>query len=320
MSHVAAAQPVRTARQQQLLADVRAGLTAQAKTLPSKWFYDQRGSELFDQITQLPEYYPTRVERAILRERSAEIATHCPAVEVIELGSGTSDKTRLLLSALQAHGTLETFIPFDVDPSVLTQATQALAADFPALRIAPIVGDFEHDLAGITRTGRRLVAFLGSTIGNFEPGPRAEFLARLAHLLEPGDGLLLGFDLTKDPARLIAAYDDPAGVTAEFNRNILAVINRELGARFDLQSFEHRAVWDPDAEQIQMRLRSRVSQRVALPGFEVSLAAGEEIQTEVSAKFRRPTMTSELAAAGLRPHQWWTDPAEDFALCLAGPA
>ncbi|MGY1689050.1 L-histidine N(alpha)-methyltransferase [Geodermatophilus sp. SYSU D01105] len=305
-----------------LRADALAGLTATPKSLPPRWFYDARGSELFDEITRLPEYYPTRAERAILTARSGEVATASGAEVLVELGSGTSEKTRLLLTALRQAGTLRRFVPCDVDPSVLRAAGAAIETEFPGVEVEAVVGDFTRHLTELPRSGRRLVAFLGSTIGNLEPGPRAEFLAELAGTLTPGDSFLLGTDLVKDPARLVRAYDDAAGVTAEFNRNVLAVLDRELGADFDLDAFEHVAVWDADQEWIEMRLRSRAAQVVRVPALDldVPFAAGEEMRTEVSAKFRRDGVARELAAAGLSMTHWWTDPDGDFALSLSVPA
>lgn len=305
-----------------LRADALAGLTATPKSLPPRWFYDERGSELFDEITRLPEYYPTRAERAVLTARAAEIAAASRADVLVELGSGTSEKTRLLLSALLDAGTLRRFVPFDVDPSVLAAAGAAITAEYPDVAVDAVVGDFTEHLDRLPRAGRRLVAFLGSTIGNLEPAPRAAFLAELAGTLSPGDAFLLGTDLVKDPARLVPAYDDAAGVTAEFNRNVLAVLNRELGAGFDPATFEHVALWDAEAEWIEMRLRSTVDQVVAVAALDlqVAFAAGEEMRTEVSAKFRPEGVAAELAAAGLRLTHWWTDPDGDFGVSLSVPA
>jgi L-histidine Nalpha-methyltransferase len=305
-----------------LRADVLAGLSATPKTLPPKWFYDERGSALFEQITRLEEYYPTRTERALLRAHAADIAGATRAQTLVELGSGTSDKTRLLLSALAQAGTLRRFVPVDVDPTILRSASAGIARDYPGLQVQAVVGDIEHHLGLIPGGSRRLVAFLGSTIGNFEPAPREEFLAQLRATLRPGDALLLGTDLVKDPARLIAAYDDPAGVTAAFNRNLLAVINRELGGDFDLAAFEHVAAWHAEAEWIEMRLRSARAQVVTIAALdlEVAFAAGEAMRTEVSAKFRRAGVHAELAAAGLHLSRWWQDPVGDFGLSLSVPA
>ncbi len=304
-----------------LRADVRAGLTATPKTLPPKYFYDACGSKLFDEITRLPEYYLTRAETAILRRHAAEIAGLSRCESLVELGSGTSAKTRLLLRALRDGGTLREFVPFDVDPAVLGEASDALADEYPGLRIAPFVGDFECDLGAIPAGGRRTVAFIGSTIGNLEPAARAAFLAQVGAALRPGDTFLLGIDLVKDVARLLRAYDDAAGVTAEFNRNVLLVVNRELDADFDVEQFQHVALWDADHEWIEMRLRSAREQQVTIRdlGLVVSFAAGEELRTEISAKFRRAGIEAELAAAGLRTLRFWTDRRGDFGLLLAGP-
>jgi L-histidine N-alpha-methyltransferase len=302
-----------------LAADVRAGLGATPKTLPPKWFYDDRGSELFDAITRLPEYYPTRTERSILVAHAADIAARTGADTLVELGSGTSEKTRLLLDALTTAGTLERFVPFDVSEQTLRDAADAVADEYDGVAVHAVVGDFEHHLDRIPGGGRRLVAFLGSTIGNLTPAMRARFLADLAAGLAPGDALLLGTDLVKDPARLVAAYDDAAGVTAEFNRNVLHVIDRELDADFDPDTFTHVAVWDFDHEWIEMRLRTERAQHVTIGalGLAVDFAAGEELRTEISAKFRREGVATELATAGFELREWWTDPAGDFALSLS---
>src|SRR3954468_12603445 len=253
-----------------LAADVRAGLGATPKTLPPKWFYDDRGSELFDEITRLPEYYPTRTERSILVEHARDVAELTKADTLVELGSGTSEKTRLLLDAFRDAGTLERFVPFDVSDQTRAAAAAAVAREYDGVHVHAVVGDFEHHLGELPGGGTRLVAFLGSTIGNLAPGPRAQFLADLAASLAPGDALLLGTDLVKDVGRLVAAYDDAAGVTAAFNLNVLRVIDRELGADFDLDAFEHVAAWDPDQEWIEMRLRSRVDQLATIPALDLS--------------------------------------------------
>ncbi|WP_345712993.1 L-histidine N(alpha)-methyltransferase [Kineococcus glutinatus] len=304
-----------------LRADALAGLTATPRRLPPKWFYDERGGRLFDEITRLPEYYPTRRERELLAAVAAEVAGLTGADTLVELGSGTSEKTRLLLDALRDAGTLRRFVPFDVDGATLTAAGAAVARAYPGVAVHAVVGDFEHHLGTIPGGGRRLVVFLGSTLGNFEPGPRAEFLRAVAATLGPQDAFLLGTDLVKDPARLLAAYDDAAGVTAEFNRNVLHVLDRELGADFDPGAFEHVVVWDEEHEWIEMHLRARdaVQVHVAALDLTVRFAPGETIRTEVSAKFRRETVRAELAAAGLDLRRWWTDPAGDVALSLAVP-
>jgi L-histidine N-alpha-methyltransferase len=305
-----------------LRADAQAGLTATPKSLPPKWFYDAAGSALFDKITELPEYYPTSAERSILTARAAEIAALTEAATLAELGSGSSDKTRLLLSALRDRGTLRCYVPVDVSEPALVMAADALIAEYPGLDVRAVLSDFEEHL-GLPAPGDapapRLLAFLGSTIGNLVPAQRAAFLARIRAQLAPGDFFLLGTDLVKDPAVLVAAYDDSAGVTAEFNKNVLAVLNAALGADFDPDAFEHVAVWDPAAEWIEMRLRSLAGQTVHVPalGLAVCFEAGEEMRTEVSAKFRRDGVAAELAAAGLELLHWWTDPQGQFALSLS---
>ena len=301
-----------------LEADVRAGLTATPKTLPPKWFYDARGSQLFDAITRLPEYYPTRCEREILQDRSAQIAAVTGADTLVELGSGTSEKTRLLLDALRDAGTLTRFVPFDVDETVLSTAAEKVAADYD-VEVHAVVGDFEHHLPLLPTGGRRLVAFLGGTVGNLLPAQRASFLAALAATMAPGDALLLGTDLVKDPARLVAAYDDSAGVTADFNKNVLRVVNRELDGDADVDAFAHVAVWDAEQEWIEMRLESRRAQVVRLGALDlgVELAEGEQIRTEISAKFREQRVRDEVAAAGLELQRWWTDVDGDFGVSLA---
>jgi L-histidine N-alpha-methyltransferase len=302
--------------------DVRTGLGATPKTLPPKWFYDDRGSELFDEITRLPEYYPTRTERAILDAHAADVATITGADTLVELGSGTSEKTRILLDALAKEGSLRRYVPFDVSEATLRSSAAEVAREYAGIEVHAVVGDFERHLGDLPRDGKRIVAFLGSTIGNLDPSARREFLAEISAGLAPGDTLLLGTDLVKDPARLVAAYDDAAGVTAEFNRNVLQVINRDLRADFDADAFTHIARWDPDAEWMEMRLRADVAQHVTIATLDltVEFADGEEVRTEISAKFRRDGITAELAAAGLAVTEWWTDPASDFALSLSTPA
>lgn len=299
--------------------DVRKGLAQSPKMLPPKWFYDSVGSDLFDQITRLPEYYPTRTEAQILRDRSPEITEAAGADTLVELGSGTSEKTRMLLDAMRDGGQLRRFIPFDVDAGVLRAAGDAIGQEYPGIEIDAVCGDFEEHLGKIPSVGRRLVAFLGSTIGNLTPGPRADFLASLSETLQPGDSVLLGTDLVKDTDRLVRAYDDSAGVTAAFNRNVLSVVNRELDADFDLDAFEHVAKWNADEERIEMWLRADAPQQVRIAGLDLDVAfgAGEEMLTEVSCKFRADGVADELAKAGLRQTHWWTDEAGDFGLSLA---
>lgn len=299
--------------------DVLEGLTRTPKSLPPKWFYDSAGSDLFDQITRLPEYYPTRAESQILREFSGEIAAAAGADTLVELGSGTSEKTRMLLTAMRDRGALRRFIPFDVDAGVLCAAGTAIRSEYPGIEIEAVCGDFEEHLGKVPRVGRRLVAFLGSTIGNLTPGPRAEFLAALSDTLQPGDTVVLGTDLVKDAGRLVRAYDDSAGVTAAFNRNVLSVVNRELGADFDLAAFDHVSRWNDEEERIEMWLRAVEAQRVRIGALDltVDFVAGEEMLTEVSCKFRSEGVAAELAAAGLTRTHWWTDRAGDFGLSLS---
>ncbi|MDX3376353.1 L-histidine N(alpha)-methyltransferase [Streptomyces sp. ME02-6991-2A] len=299
-----------------LRADVLSGLTRHPKTLPPKWFYDARGSELFEDITRLPEYYPTRAEREILEERAEEIAAVSGARTVIELGSGSSEKTRHLLEALDG---LESYVPVDVSESALTGAAESLLAEHPGLSVHALIADFTGGLALPGTPGPRLVAFLGGTIGNLLPEERAGFLHSVRSLLSPGDALLLGTDLVKDEETLVAAYDDASGVTAAFNKNVLNVVNRELGADFPLEDFEHVAVWNPEKRWIEMRLRARRALSVKIRELDlvVPFEAGEELRTEVSAKFRQEDVREELAAAGLQLTQWWTDAAGRFALSLA---
>jgi L-histidine Nalpha-methyltransferase len=263
-----------------LAADVRAGLSAAPKELPPKWFYDDRGSELFDAITRLPEYYPTRAERAVLAARAADVARETGADTLVELGSGTSDKTRLLLDALAEAGTLRRFAPFDVSEATLRGAATAISREY-GIPVHAVVGDFEHHLGRLPGGGRRLVAFLGGTIGNLAPAPRAAF-----------------------------------------NRNVLRVVNRALDADFVPERFEHVAVWEPEPAWIEMRLRAREAHavRVAGIGLAVDFEAGEELRTEISAKFTRPGVEEELDAAGLTLRRWWTDPAGDFGVSLATPS
>ncbi|UOB08614.1 L-histidine N(alpha)-methyltransferase [Streptomyces sp. HP-A2021] len=299
-----------------LRADVHRGLTGRPKTLPPKWFYDAHGSDLFEKITELPEYYPTRAEREILVARSGDIAAATRARTLVELGSGSSEKTRHLLDTLTD---LHTYVPVDVSESALTQAGQALAAERPGLDVHALIADFTAELTLPETPGPRLVAFLGGTIGNLLPVERAAFLASVRALLAPGDALLLGTDLVKDEEVLVRAYDDAAGVTAAFNKNVLTVINRELGADFEPAAFDHVAAWDAEHEWIEMRLRSRTAQTVKVPALDlaVDFEAGEELRTEVSAKFRQEGVRGELSAAGLDLAHWWTDDAGRFALSLS---
>ncbi len=303
-----------------LLHDAATGLTASPKRIASKWFYDERGSDLFSDITRLAEYYPTRREREILMARSAAVARRSGATTLVELGSGTSEKTRLLLDAFTATNQLRRFVALDVSEECLRSSVAAVATEYPGLAVVGVVGDFERHLMSIPSGGRRCVAFLGSTIGNLDPTERTVFYSSLAAALTPGDSLLLGTDLLKDPRRLVAAYDDASGITAEFNRNVLHVLNRELGCDFVAERFAHVARFDRQNSWMAMSLRSETDQVVrvaALNDLEVAFTAGEELHTEISTKFDRAGVQSELAATGWALSHWWTDPAGDFALSLS---
>jgi L-histidine Nalpha-methyltransferase len=303
-----------------LAEDVLDGLTRPFKELPPKHFYDARGAQLFDRICELPEYYPTRCERAILGERAGEIAELTGAVELVELGSGTAAKTRVLLDALSEAGTLERYIPFDVTESMVRECAEALTAEYPELRVHGVIGDFERHLEHVPEAaGPRIVAFLGGTIGNFPPGSRRRFLRQISRLLRPEDHLLMGTDLVKDPGVLEAAYDDSQGVTAEFNRNVLRVLNRELQADFDPEDFDHVALFNSEHEWIEMRLRARREVSAVVQGLDlpVHFDAGEELRTEISAKFTPERVQGDLAAAGLTLVSWLTDPEGLFALTLS---
>lgn len=299
-----------------MIADARRGLTTAPRWLPPKYFYDDRGSELFDEITRLPEYYPTRAERALLAAHADDIVHAADAHVLLELGSGSSEKTEVLLDALERSGRLQAYVPVDVSAGALRTALSTLAVTRPALPVQPVIADFQRHVTTLPRPGRRLIAFLGSTVGNFTPMERTEFFAQLSVALRPGETLLLGIDLVKDAGRLVAAYDDSAGVTAEFNRNVLHVLNRELDGDFRPEEFRHVAHWNADQEWMEMRLRTERVATVTLrrAGLRFDLAAGEEIRTEISAKFRRPMIEAELVAAGFRPLGWWSD--GDYALTL----
>jgi L-histidine Nalpha-methyltransferase len=299
--------------------DALDGLTRPFKEIPPKHFYDARGSRLFEQICELPEYYPTRTETAILTRRAAEIVAG--AGELVELGAGACDKARILLDAMDEAGTLARYVPLDVSQTVIEEAAAALVEDYDGLRVHGVVGDFERHLDKVPESDgvARIVALLGGTIGNFPPGSRRRLLGRIAALLGPCDRLLLGTDLVKDPRVIEAAYDDDAGVTAEFNRNVLHVINRDLGADFHPESFEHIAFFDRRNEWIEMRLRATrpMSVYVSALDLRIEFGAGEELRTEISAKFTRARLEADLAAAGMELERWLTDPDGLFALSLA---
>jgi len=304
-----------------LIADVRAGLTATPKTLPPRWLYDERGSELFEAITQLPEYYLTRVEAEILRRVASEVIAAVAPEELVELGSGSARKTRTLIDAARG-GRLGFFVPVDISETTLQQTARRIAAEFPGLSVYAMVGDFAEHLDRIPRYGRQLVVFLGSTIGNFDDAERRVFLDHVRALLQPNDAFLLGVDLVKDEAELVAAYDDAEGVTADFNRNVLRVLNRELAADFDPAAFDHVVRFDRDRSRIEMHLRSRWRQRVRLPGvgLTVEFAAGELLMTEISVKFTRASVERALHKSNLALTRWYTDAQERFALCLCMPS
>ncbi|MBX7069902.1 MAG: L-histidine N(alpha)-methyltransferase [Microthrixaceae bacterium] len=302
-----------------LRADVASGLAAEPKRIPPKWFYDETGSELFDKITRLDEYYPTEAERSALQANADEIVALSGADTVLELGSGSSDKTRTLLDSFAKAGRLRGYVPFDVSGSALRAAAVELVRRYPSMRLDAVVGDFDRHLHLLPTTGRRLLAFLGGTIGNYEHGARSRLLRSIADTLRSGETFLLGTDLVKDADRLVSAYDDSAGVTAAFNKNVLAVVNRELRADFDLDSFDHVARWNADEEWIEMWLRSTAQQVVTVADLDLAVrfAEGEEMLTEISAKFRREGVESELAAVGLELIGWWTDPDGDYAISLS---
>jgi L-histidine N-alpha-methyltransferase len=310
----------RSARSE-LIADVQAGLAATPKWLPPRWFYDEHGSQLFDRITELPEYYQTRTETRILHDCAQTVAAAVRPESLVELGAGSCAKTRVLLDAARAEGSLTTFVPFDVSDAALSHAAHGLLDDYPWLRVYGLVGDFAAHLSYIPRLGRRLVAFLGSTIGNLDGAERRRFLTDVRGLLAPGDAFLIGLDIVKDRDELVAAYDDSAGVTADFNRNVLRVINRELDASFDVDAFDHVALWNQDESRIEMHLRALRDMEVDIPlaGMRVPFAQGETVRTEISCKFTRASGEAMLAEAAMRVVQWHTDPQQRFALALALP-
>ena len=306
-----------------MAADVRAGLTSPFKELSPRYFYDERGSDLFEQITELEEYYPTRCERQILEGDAEEIcnAANRPA-SLIELGSGSARKTRVLLDAMRTAGCLEAYCPVDISEEITRDTAERIAGEYDGVEVHGLVCDFEFDLERVPVEGPRVIALLGGTIGNFAPHQRASFLRRISNLLGPDDRFLLGTDLVKDPAILEAAYNDSQGVTAEFNKNVLAVLNRELGADFDVGCFEHVARWDPENLWVDIRLRSLKNQVVSFEALDmlVPFGAGEEMRTEISTKFLRPGLEGIYAEAGLELTDWWTDPEGLYALSLARSA
>ncbi len=302
--------------------DVRAGLTSEPKELPPVYFYDDRGSRLFDEITRLPEYYPTRSERSILDAHAKEMVLHAEADVLVEIGAGTCEKSRVLLDAMQATGQLTRFVPLDVSETTLREAAAALAEEYPGLTVTGVVGDFHRHLDRLPAGGNRLFAFLGGTIGNLDPAQRTVFLREVAAVMGAGDRFLLGTDLVKDRARLVRAYDDAAGVTAEFNRNVLHVLNRELGADFEPSRFAHEARWNEDDQRVEMWLRSERGQRVTVADLDLELgfAAGEAMRTEISVKFSPDALEAELTSAGFAVEAMWGAAGDEFLLTLARPA
>jgi len=310
----------RSARDE-LISDVRAGLTATPKQLPPRWFYDERGSELFDAITELPDYYHTRTETSILLNCADDLAQALHPEALVELGAGSCTKSRLLIDACLRAGGLTSFTPFDVSDASLQRVGRELVDEYPELSIYCLVGSFSEHLAYIPRLGRRLVALLGGTIGNLELTERRRFYADVRGLLAPGEAFLVGLDLVKKPEELIAAYDDAGGVTADFNRNMLRVINNQLGADFDPEAFDHAPVYNEDLERIEMHLQARQAQIVTIPGAELTVRfeAGERLRTEISCKFTRESAEQQLVEASMELREWYTDPQSRFALALAVP-
>jgi L-histidine N-alpha-methyltransferase len=305
----------------QMRTDAVAGLQGDEKSIPPVWFYDERGSRLFEEITQLPEYYPTRAERALLEEHAPAIAEISKADTLVELGAGACDKTRVLLSALEEAGTLARYVPFDVSDEFLRDAATTLSDEFGMLDIHLVIGDFHQHLAEIPTEGRRMVAFLGGTIGNLNPAQRARFLFDLNCTMSSDDSLLLGTDLVKDRGRLVAAYDDAAGVTADFNRNVLHVLNEQLGGDFDPTHFRHVALWNEDEQWIEMRLRAEEATEVSLAGAGITVRfdEGEDLLTEISAKFTPDMVEEELHAAGFVLEDMWGANEGEFLLTLSHP-
>jgi L-histidine N-alpha-methyltransferase len=306
----------------QMLAEVAEGLAATQKELPPKYFYDHRGSELFEEITRLPEYYPTRTERGILEAWMPGLVAGLGTRTLIELGAGSAEKSRVILNAMRAAGTAEVYVPIDVSATFLSHTAARLRREYPGLKVEPAVADIGEELNLPRRLPRpALFAFLGSTIGNFHPAEAIRLLRRVRAAMEPGDRFLMGADLRKDVARIERAYNDSRGVTAEFNRNMLRVLNHELGADFDPETFEHRAFYERQAHRIEMHLVSSRPQVVTIPGIgEVSFARGETLRTEISCKHDRDSVAALFRPAGLRVESWRTDPEGLFALVVGAPA
>jgi dimethylhistidine N-methyltransferase len=302
----------------QLAGDVQAGLSNNPKALPSRWLYEGVGSELFERITHLDEYYPTRAERAILAEHASSVAVLSGATTVVELGSGASDKTTLLLDAFEQVGQLAAFVAVDVAEPVLRNSVAQLSHRYPRAAVTGLVADFGEDLLSMIQGSERLVAFLGGTIGNLAPTERRALLCHLAEFLDEDEHLLIGTDLVKDPCRLLAAYDDPGGVTAAFEKNVLRLVNSRLGANFDLDRFSYVVRWDPGAELIEMGLRSEGEQDVTVEAldFSVHFDDNEVLLTEISTKFTLSGIAEEISAVGFATVEQWLDPVGDYALTL----
>ncbi len=301
--------------------DVYEGLTAAPKHLPAKLFYDEAGSQLFEQITELPEYYLTRTERCILEEHAAEILRHAgPSLTLVELGAGTATKTCVLIEELLRRQNRSLFYPIDVSSSALEQAVRHLGQEFPALRVNPIVADYTGGVPALSRiTGRKLVLYIGSSIGNFEPPHAVRMLRRIRQTLRPGDAFLLGADYAKSPKILLPAYDDAQGVTAAFNKNILARLNRELDADFNLDAWRHVALWNRRCSRMEIYLESLLEQSAFLPALDldVSFRAGERIHTENSYKYTDAMIESILRDSGFAREHTWCDRKKWFGVHLA---
>jgi L-histidine N-alpha-methyltransferase len=320
-SHAVEVQLSRECLREQLCRDVTVGLGSTPKSIPSTWFYDERGSQLFEEITQLDEYYQTRTERSLLALHAPELVANTEVRSLVELGSGSCEKTRVLLDELVRKDRLEAIVPIDISFEILERSVAQLSAEYPGAQVRGLLTDFEGALAALPAAPARLVAFLGGTIGNLRPEERAGFFHRLRGQLGPDDRFLLGCDLLKDRARLLAAYDDSLGITASFNRNVLSVMNRELDADFELEAFDHVALWNEEERWIEMRLRSSRDQTATLRSLDLQIEfrEGEEILTEISAKFTEEGVIGELEATGFAVQQLWSDPVGDFALVLARP-
>jgi len=305
-----------------MLAEVAAGLSAPQKELPPKYFYDHRGSELFEEITRLPEYYLTRAERALLEDWMPQLVPALGTRTLVELGAGSAEKSRIILEAMRAAGTADLYVPIDVSAAFLRETADRLRSQYPGLVVTPGVADISEEL-NVPRglASPVLFAFLGSTIGNFHPSAAIGLLARVRAIMWASDRFLLGADLRKDIGLIEAAYNDTRGITAEFNRNMLRVLNHELGADFDVSAFTHHAFYQREAHRIEMHLVSSRAQTIDIPGIgEVRFARGESIRTEISCKYDIPSLASLFSAAGLRLESWQTDPEHRFALVVGGPA